>query len=285
MNAIFYTELREVRFSLKVASVCEIFHEQSVCAFRGARRRAVKVSGIVAIFLLAARVLRWGRMSLWMAFLMSVLAASAPDKGTNLFQLTPQQFHEIKQVKEEIQFDRVNSELLSAAVLHEANRRRAEKGLPALKHHAKAQQAAQIQAQIMQRRGSISHENPENPRFANLPKRVQSVGVNPGFAAENVATAFGLQYQSGRAFYKREQAGKAVFSYLPNGPAIRPHSYESFARALVDAWMNSPGHRDNILHKEPQYLGVSCVAATGESGMPTFYCTQVFLAPMKVKRR
>jgi uncharacterized protein YkwD len=220
-------------------------------------------------------------MSLWMAFWLVTAAAS----GTNFFQLTPKQFSEAKEAKQEIRLEAVNSELLTAAVLHETNRRRAEKGLPALKYHPKAQQPAEIQSQIMKRRGSISHENPENPRFATLPKRIQSVGVNPGFAAENVATAFGLQYQSGRAFYKREEAGKMVFSYLPNGAAIRPHTYESFARALVDAWMNSPGHRDNILHKEPLYLGVSCVAGMGESGMPVFYCTQVFLAPMKTMRR
>jgi uncharacterized protein YkwD len=210
---------------------------------------------------------------------------AAAASGTNVFQLTPKQFTETKEAKQEIRFDAVNSELLSAAVLHETNRRRAEKGLPPLKHHAKAQQAAEIQSKIMAKRGSISHDNPENPRYDTMPKRVRSVGVNAGFAAENVATAFGLQYHSGRGFYKREAAGKAVYSYLPNGPAIRPHTYESFARALVDAWMNSPGHRDNILHKEPQYLGVSCVGASGESGMPIFYCTQIFLAPMKVTRR
>jgi uncharacterized protein YkwD len=221
-------------------------------------------------------------MSLWMAFLVAMAAAAS---GTNFFQLTPKQFSESNEAKQEIRLEAVNSELLSAAVLQETNRRRAEKGLPALKHHPKAQQAAEIQSQIMKKRGSISHENPENPRFATLPKRIQSVGVNPGFAAENVATAFGLQYQSGRAFYKREEGGKTIFSYLPNGAAIRPHTYESFARALVDAWMNSPGHRDNILHQEPLYLGVSCIGATGESGMPVFYCTQVFLAPMKVIRR
>jgi hypothetical protein len=128
-------------------------------------------------------------MSLWMAFLVAMAAAAG---GTNFFQLTPKQFSESQEAKQEIRFEAVNSELLSAAVLHETNRRRVEKKLPALKHHPKAQQAAEIQSQIMKKRGSISHDNPENPRYATLPKRVNSVGVNPGFAAENVATALRL---------------------------------------------------------------------------------------------
>ncbi len=201
--------------------------------------------------------------------------------GTNFFQLSPEQFFATKEAKEEIRFDAVKSELLSAAVLHETNRRRVAEGLPALKHHAKAMAAAEIQSQIMQKRGAISHENPEVPKYATLIKRVQSVGVNPGFAAENVATAFGLRYDSGRNFYKREERGKTIFSYTPEGPGMPPHTYESFARALVEAWMNSPGHRKNILHQAPEYLGASCLVSVGKSDMPIFYCTQVFLAPLK----
>lgn len=213
--------------------------------------------------------------------LMLAVAAS----GTNFFQLGPKQFSETKEAQEEIRFDAVRPELLSAAVLHETNRRRNEKGLPPVKHHAKGVQAAEIQSQIMKKRGSISHENPENPKYETLPKRVKAVGVNPGFAAENVATAFGLRYESGKAFYKREEQGRTVFSFTPDGPPIPAHTYASFAKALVDSWMNSPGHRDNILHKSAEYLGVSCVVSLAKSEMPMFYCTQVFLAPLRPVRR
>jgi uncharacterized protein YkwD len=218
-----------------------------------------------------------GVTSLWISMLMMLAAAG----GTNHFQLTPAHFRETKAAKEELRFEVVDSELLSAAVLHETNRRRAEKGLRPLKYHAKAERAAEIQSKIMKKRGSISHENPGNALYETLPKRVRAAGVNPGFAAENVATAFGLRYESGKGFFKREEGGKTVFSYSPKGSSIRPHTYVSFAEALVEAWMNSPGHRDNILHKEPESLGVSCVGSVGESGLPIFYCTQVFLAPMR----
>lgn len=223
-------------------------------------------------------------MTFWLTWMLWVSAATGGAE-TNYFQMGARQFGALSQAKEEIQFEAVNTNLMSAAVLHETNRRRAEKGLRPLKHHLKALQAAAIQSRIMRERGSISHENPENPKFETLPKRVKAVGVNPGLAAENVATAFGLKYESGKAFYKREERGKTIFSSTPNGAAIRPQTYESFARALVDAWMNSEGHRKNILLAEAEYLGVSCAGSQGKSEMPVFYCTQVFLAPLRMQRR
>lgn len=219
-------------------------------------------------------------MSLRMALMIAVAAG-----GTNFFQLAPKQFSGTKEARDEINFDAIRAELLSAAVWHETNLRRSEKGLPPLKHHPKAVQTAEIQSQIMKKRGSISHENPGHPKYETLLKRVKSVGLNPGFAAENVATAFGLRYESGKAFYKRQEAGRTIFSYTHNGPAIPPHTYGTFARALVESWMNSPGHRDNILHKDAEYLGASCVVSISKSEMPMFYCTQVFLAPMRPARR
>ena len=211
-------------------------------------------------------------------------AAAAATGGTNFFQMTATQFAARTETKERIQFDAMQTNVMNAAVLHETNRRRAEHGLRPLKFHPKALAVAGIQSQIMKKRGSISHENPTVPQYETLMKRVRSVGVNPGLAAENVATAFGLRYESGKAFYKREEKGQPIFSYEPNGAAIQPHSYQSFARALVESWMNSPGHRKNILLGEAEFLGVSCVGSVAESGMPVFYCTQVFLAPVRVGR-
>ena len=223
-------------------------------------------------------------MTFWLAWMLWFSAATGAGE-TNYFQMGARQFGVLAQAKEEIQFEAVNTNLISAAILHETNRRRAEKGLRPLKHHLKALQAAAIQSRIMKERGSISHENPEHEKFRTLMKRVQSVGVNPGLAAENVATAFGLRYESAKGFYKRVERGKTIFSYTPEGPGLTAHTYEGFAKALVDSWMGSPGHRKNILLPDAEYLGVSCVLSKSESEMPLFYCTQVFLAPLRPTRR
>ena len=50
------------------------------------------------------------------------------------------------------------------------------------------------------------------------------------------------------------------------------HSEESLAKELVDGWMESPGHRENILEKNFYRIGVG-VSITGINGV---YATQDF---------
>ncbi|HUS36287.1 MAG TPA: CAP domain-containing protein [Verrucomicrobiae bacterium] len=206
--------------------------------------------------------------------------ASAFAASTNFFELDPARFQSL--AAQEIRSDTINHELLGAAILRETNERRAKKGFPPLKQEPKATEAAKVQSEIMRARGSISHENPDNARYRTLDLRVKSVGLNYRLIAENVATAFGLQYQSGTRFYPMRENGRTVFRYKPGGPPIPPHTYATFSKALIDAWMNSKGHRENILRKEAQYLGAYCAPANNKDGeMPMFYCTQVFFTPLK----
>lgn len=83
-------------------------------------------------------------------------------------------------------------------------------------------------------------------------------------------------YKSGRSFYSREENGRKIYSYEPDGPPIRMHTYWSFAQALLDNWMNSSGHRKNTLHKNVDYLGCASELPRNPNAMETFYSTQVF---------
>lgn len=191
------------------------------------------------------------------------------------------QFTRLEAAQKEIDFRKVDTNLIAAAVFHATNAKRVEHGLKPLKYEKKAGLAAAIQSDIMRRRGSISHNNPETPRFNTLDDRARAAGLEYKLIAENVATAFGYAYESGRSFYARKEGGKEVFSYKPGGAPIRPHTYVSFAEALVKSWMESPGHRKNILLKDAEYLGASCLPEKRAEGMVRFYCTQVFFTPMK----
>jgi uncharacterized protein YkwD len=169
----------------------------------------------------------------------------------------------------------INQQLLEAAVFHETNRRRAEQGLAALRYDAKAHEMARLQARAMAKDQAVEHEN-SDPKLRTMQDRAKAVGLRPRVLAENVASAFGRRYKSGQNFYIREENGRTIYSYEPEGPAIPMHTYLSFAEALVESWMQSPGHRKNILHKEPEYLGCACELSPKKSGMETFYCAQVF---------
>jgi uncharacterized protein YkwD len=49
------------------------------------------------------------------------------------------------------------------------------------------------------------------------------------------------------------------------------------AQAFIEGWMNSPGHRRNILAEGPTHLGVGCAGQTQHTEPDKTICTQLFL--------
>ena len=233
--------------------------------------------------------MKWGKgfagsaASIFFVLLTHPLRAAAPANDALCSQHNWKTFAALPQASAPIVFERVDLNLLSAAIFHETNRRRANHKLPPLAFDTGAKRAANLQAQIMAKTGDVSHENPGNPEYETLKKRVAAAGLHPRFAAENLAYTFAVQYRSGERVYVREKNGEEIFSYKPDGPPLAAHTYTSFAKSVVDQWMNAPGHRQNLLHREPTFLGVGCRPATGESGLPMIYCCQVFYAPLPVQ--
>jgi uncharacterized protein YkwD len=171
-------------------------------------------------------------------------------------------------------------EAAARAIFEESNRQRVAAGLPALGPLPAAQRMAQWQAQFMAQTGSISHVNTLDRSRRNIDDRARAAGVAYRFLAENVAMNFAVDYQAGRPIYTwRGSRGELVFSYAANGPALPFHTYAGLARAVVAQWLNSPGHRRNLLSRDAQYLG--CAAAPGlrdlSHGLGNIYCAQVFV--------
>jgi len=211
--------------------------------------------------------------------------ASATGDVTALFvKYDPSSFAKLPAARQTINPDAINHDVLDAAVFHETNRRRQQQGLLALKQDDKARAAATMRSRDMAKGGFVDHENPD-PKKKTMSDRAKLVGLRPRVLAENVASTFGRRYKSGQPFYTREQNGRKIYSYEPDGPPIPMHTYLSFAEALVDSWMKSPGHRKNILHREVEYVGCACDLPRNPNAMETFYCTQVFFTPLDLESR
>lgn len=54
------------------------------------------------------------------------------------------------------------------------------------------------------------------------------------------------------------------------------HGYENPARVAVQGWMESPGHRANILHREFTHAGVGVFYRKRDQ---RYYLTQIFIRP------
>lgn len=215
----------------------------------------------------------------WIPAFAAQPAEPSPDRWFTNF--TSHSFRRLAEAVKPMEGDRIDRALLDAAVFHETNRRRREHGLPELRFDAKVMRAARLHAEAMARHKFVGHENAFEPRLESMPDRARIAGLQPRFLAENVASAFGRHYESGEKFYVRSANGQTIYSHRPDGPQISMRTYVEAAEAVVEGWMNSPGHRKNILHKSPQYLGCACEPSPMERAMQKLYCVQVFYAPQR----
>jgi uncharacterized protein YkwD len=201
-----------------------------------------------------------------------------PDRSTRLHTMPPEDFGKLPEAGHELDFEHLDHRLLAAAIFHETNRRRAEHKLPALEPMPGLREAARIQARGMRKEEVVSHTHPDESK-KTLSDRLDLLGIKGRFFAENVAMTFGLRYESGEPFYTRREDGRQIPSIEPDGPPIPPHTYQSFAADLLDQWMNSPGHRENILSEDARMLGTWALHDRSPEGMDSLYSVQVFFAP------
>lgn len=129
--------------------------------------------------------------------------------------------------------------ILPAVVVDLTNQNRAAASLPSLNRNPLLDQAAQYKAEHMAKLEYFSHYSPD--------------GTSPWYWFETVG-----------------------YTFAHAGENLAIHFNDS--RALVEAWMNSPTHRDNIV--APQYTEIGIGTARGRfEGFDTVYVVQLFGTP------
>jgi uncharacterized protein YkwD len=128
------------------------------------------------------------------------------------------------------------ADLLTGVVLL-TNEARARHGLAPVTAEPRLAAAAAAHSADMAGRRFFAHVSPEGRSVSD---RVDATGYRYRIVAENIA------------------AGQQT------------------PREVVEGWMNSPGHRRNILLPDVVHIGVACVESIDEYGR---YWTQVFGAP------
>lgn len=118
------------------------------------------------------------------------------------------------------------------------NREREAQGLRALGVNARVARAARKHGCDMVEKDFFSHTGSDG---SSATTRLEAVGYSPCFSAENLA-------------YGQTNPGQTVA-----------------------AWMDSPGHRDNILHRRARVLGMAAVRPAGQAGPIRWVA--VFAAP------
>lgn len=113
-----------------------------------------------------------------------------------------------------------SSEITINKVLYLTNQERQKKGLPELKLNSSLSKSAQSKADHMFTNNYWAHNAPD--------------GTNPWY------------------FFKQQN-----YQYLVAGENLAKDFYDT--ESMVNAWMKSPTHRDNILHQKYEEIGIGVV--------------------------
>lgn len=215
-------------------------------------------------------------------FLLILLPLSSFSQTWNLQDYTrvdSKAFFEQKSLDQPLDFKNIDYPLLQAAIFYFTNLERQKSGLPQLKHSKEVEITASGHAQDMVSYNFYGHTSPIRFR-RTLRDRLNRSGLNPKYIGENICSTFGLQYQAGKKVSKPTKPGEFRYLSTSNRAIIPPHTYRSFAQSAVKLWMDSPGHRQNILNPKFTHLGCGTAVYFEKSfyGMPYFMAVQNFVA-------
>jgi uncharacterized protein YkwD len=191
------------------------------------------------------------------------------------YSYTLNDFRKAKPFLEEINTSGPDLSRLNAVIFYITNEERSKKKLKILAYEGKLEESAALHSKSMVDQHFFDHTNKKSKKLRTPNDRAKYVGIKNPFLAENIMETFVLRYTPGKPVYPGE---KGVFSYKAGGEPIGPHTYLSLGEALVEGWMNSPGHRKNILSPDAVQLGCGTAVYYKKdfNNMPTVMATQNF---------
>lgn len=186
-------------------------------------------------------------------------------------------FYRIESLSASIDFSKIDYPLLQAAIFFATNEERKKAKLDLFEFRSEIENVAVGHAQDMVKYGFYSHTSTIRIKRSVL-DRFHLEGMNPEFYGENICSTYGLQYQVGRKVNPSYSGGEFTYAFTSKKEVILPHTYLSFAKSVVKLWMDSPGHRKNILN--PQFKTLGCGARVYREknfyNMPYFMVVQNF---------
>lgn len=185
-----------------------------------------------------------------------------------------------KELDARIEVSRFDRGLMAAAIFHETNRVREKLGLPAFRKIPKLDETADLEAAVGKFYQPPSHTNPF-PAIGTPADRVSYVGLKAWKVAENIALlpVYEIEPEVGVGITTRE--GRKLLVHPRTHEELKPATYRGFAATVVQAWMNSPGHRANLVEPTLVYLGCSVQPSVSLMGVDHLFCVQVFFTPEK----
>jgi uncharacterized protein YkwD len=209
------------------------------------------------------------------SLLMLCLASYPVFSQEDYYQLTLENFRDNNSFNDTIDLTHPDSRRLNALLFFLTNEIRIKNGLAALKYNPKLEECAQLHSNSMVAGHFFDHTNPKSKKLRNPDDRARHVGIVNPYLAENIIEGFLLQYKQNVPVY---YGGPGIFRYHPEDKPIKAYTYLGLGESLLDRWMNSPKHRENILSVNALQLGCGTAffARKDFHEMPSLLATQNF---------
>lgn len=174
--------------------------------------------------------------------------------------------------QKQISYKQLNQRLLDAAILAQVNFYRCKHGLPKLAPAGGLRKQASTHSMWMARSGKLSHKATSGTT-RSLKGRLKSSGVKYKTGAENIGVMRFYNLDNRRFLIR--SSSKCVFT-TPSGQRIGRQSYHSLAKLAVREWMESPGHRRNILRRNLRHTGAGAGVRPNSQYCGAVFLTQIF---------
>ncbi|MBX7247179.1 MAG: CAP domain-containing protein [Candidatus Sumerlaeaceae bacterium] len=167
--------------------------------------------------------------------------------------------------------EKLNESLISELIFDATNRERRRAGLPEFQASGQLRQSAVGHSADMAKRNYFSHQTKGFILNGPFSDRIQATGLRATKMAENIAMLSPVEKML------LVGASSTWFGGTKGGQLVSEdcRTYRQLADEALKMWMNSPGHRRNILDGSLNSLGVGC-ALGWRDGIPYVYMTQNF---------
>ncbi|MEM9970732.1 MAG: CAP domain-containing protein [Pseudomonadota bacterium] len=168
----------------------------------------------------------------------------------------------------------IDQRLLERAIVAEVNFHRCRAGLPGV---ATASGGLRVEAvkhsSWMAKYQQLTHRSTVSGS-ATLKQRFRNAGVRYSAGSENIGMVH--RYRIDNRRFNIIDANACKFA-SKDGTRLPVHSYASLARHIVNLWMNSPGHRKNILDRKVSHMTSGVAFDPKARYCGRFWITQNFI--------
>ena len=175
----------------------------------------------------------------WFTYLFMALWPAQKD----YYAYTPTEFFALEAVNQTIDIQNLDTELLEAAIFQASNEVRLQQKKDTFGPNDLLHKAARQHAVYLAKSKKVDHRNTRNKKLATPYKRVLAYGGDDFMGvAENLALISPVLLGKDNMYYIKN--GEPVDK---QGNPLPVSTYAQFARKALEGWMNSKGHRENLM--------------------------------------